>query len=163
METDEPNVCECVCWLSYTVKPFEVTGQVCVKSLVEDAVHCQSLSPPALSAFLLYHHGVIAIIAFLRSSRGRGPTASAAAAEERQSGAGGLSRRRSRGGRGGEVGGGRGERRHSGPDLAVRSQLATLVLWLSGDTQPLYFRIDGLFKFCTHLFNTTKTGIQTTK
>lgn len=80
-----------------------------------------TLPPPA---FLLYEHGDFIFVVYYPLSRGRGPatstTTTAAAAEERQSWARGLSRRWSQGGRG--------EGSHSGPDLAVRSQLTTLVL-----------------------------------
>lgn len=116
------------------------------------SLYC-SLSPlfstrPAV--VLLYCHEDI-IIAFLLQSKGCSLASSSttAAAEERQSWTRGLSRRRSEGG---WVGGGWGEGSHSGPDLAVGSQLATLVLWLKETTYNLFISNKGYrYAWRTHI------------
>lgn len=147
-------MCVCVCWLSCSSLESPLKWQVRMLKVIKVHVvndllrthypfsltllspfHCVALS----ATFLLYYHGVIIIFVPLLSSRGWGLTASSpTAAKELQSWTRGLSRRRSQEG---GVGGGWGQRSHSGPDLAVHSHLATLVLWLSGDnTQAFYFK-----------------------
>ena len=137
--TDYPNAC--VCWLSSTTAHWkslwsERSGCWGASKCVCECVLNDLLRMHYTHTFLLYNHGVIIVVVLLLASRGRGPTA---AAEQRQLRARGLRRRRSQrggGGGGGVWGGGQGG--HSGSDLAVHSQLAAVVLRLSGDdTQTL--------------------------
>lgn len=152
-------MCVCHCKALWSDSFGGISKRVCVKWLVDSlfvtsvSLYC-SLSPlfstrPAV--VLLYCHEDI-IIAFLLQSKGCSLASSSttAAAEERQSWTRGLSRRRSEGG--GWVGGGWGEGSHSGPDLAVGSQLATLVLWLKETTYNLFISNKGYrYAWRTHI------------